>query len=157
MVESRASPGGQSDHDALDDEAAWGGAGEGGDQIRQLVSGQPLLMDGRVGPGFKRLDRVDGVPPARLREGHLMPSTADERWVAETFRTLIQSACDFVTAVAQLLAVRGLEPDVRSDVVDFLFLGHLHRVELEDLEARLERCRVTEDQAAMLAAGLPIA
>jgi hypothetical protein len=52
--------------------------------------------------------------------------------------------------------VRGLEPDVRSDVVDFLFLGHLHRVELEDVEARLERCQVSDDEAAMLAAGLPV-
>ena len=52
--------------------------------------------------------------------------------------------------------MRGLEPDVRSDVVDFLFLGHLHRVELEDVEARLERCQVSDDEAAMLAAGLPV-
>jgi hypothetical protein len=55
----------------------------------------------------------------------------------------------------QFLAVRGLEPDVRSDPVDFLFLAHLHRVELEDVEARLERCQFS-DEAAMLAAGLPV-
>jgi hypothetical protein len=58
--------------------------------------------------------------------------------------------------VAQFLAVRGLEPDVRSDVVDFLFLGHLHRVALEDVEARLEQCQVSDDAAAMLAADLPV-
>ena len=50
----------------------------------------------------------------------------------------------------------GLEPDVRSDAVDVLFLGHLHGVELEDVEARLERGQVSDDEAAMLAAGLPV-
>jgi hypothetical protein len=85
-----------------------------------------------------------------------MPSAADERWVAETFRPLIQSAGDLGTAVAQFLAALVLKPDVRSDAVDFLFLAHLHRVEFEDVEARLERCRVSDDEAAMLAAGLPL-
>jgi hypothetical protein len=85
-----------------------------------------------------------------------MPSAADERWVAETFRPSIQSAGDLLIAVAQTLAARGLEPDVRVDAVDFLFLGHLHRVELEDVEARLERCQVSDDEVAMLAAGLPL-
>jgi hypothetical protein len=37
-----------------------------------------------------------------------------------------------------------------------LFLGHLHPIELEDVEARLERCQVSEDEVAMLAAGLPL-
>jgi hypothetical protein len=58
--------------------------------------------------------------------------------------------------VAQFLAALGLEPDVRADAVDFLFLGHLHRVELEDVEVRLDRCQVSEDELGMLAAGLPI-
>src|SRR5262249_21277957 len=39
-----------------------------------------------------------------------MPSAADERWVAENFRTWIQSAGDLVTAVVQFLAALGLEP-----------------------------------------------
>jgi hypothetical protein len=60
-----------------------------------------------------------------------------------------------LTAVAQFLTTLGLEPDVRSDAVDFLFLAHLHRVVLEDVEARLERCQVS-DEAAMLAAVLPV-
>jgi hypothetical protein len=50
---------GQGDHDALDDEAAWGGAGEGGDQTRQLLPVQPLLMDGGIGLGFKGGVRFD--------------------------------------------------------------------------------------------------
>jgi hypothetical protein len=58
--------------------------------------------------------------------------------------------------VAQFLATLGLEPDVREDAADFLFLGHLHRVELEDVEARLERCQVSDDEAAMLATSLPV-
>jgi hypothetical protein len=58
--------------------------------------------------------------------------------------------------VAQFLATLGLEPDVREDATDFLFLGHLHRVEVEDVEARLERCQVSDDEVAMLAAGLPL-
>jgi hypothetical protein len=54
---------GQGDHDALDDEAARGGAGAGSDQVRQLVPGQPLLMDGRArrNGGSSRLIR-DEVP-----------------------------------------------------------------------------------------------
>ena len=58
--------------------------------------------------------------------------------------------------MAQFLTSLGLEPHVRADAVDFLFLGRLHRVELEDVEARLERCQVSGDEAAMLAAGLPV-
>jgi hypothetical protein len=58
--------------------------------------------------------------------------------------------------VAQLLAGLGLEPDVRGDALDFVLLGRLHRVELEDVEARLERCQVSGDEAALLAAGLPV-
>jgi hypothetical protein len=58
--------------------------------------------------------------------------------------------------VGQSLAGLGLEPDVWSDDVDFLVLAHLHRVEVEDVEARLERCQVSDDEAAMLAAGLPV-
>jgi hypothetical protein len=61
-----------------------------------------------------------------------------------------------LTAVTQFLTTLGLEPDVRSDPVDFLFLAHLHRVELEDVEARLDRCQVSDAEAAMLAAGLPV-
>jgi hypothetical protein len=58
--------------------------------------------------------------------------------------------------VAQFLASLGLEPNVQADAVDFLFLGHLHRVELEDVESRLERCQLSSDEAATLAAGLPV-
>ena len=60
-----------------------------------------------------------------------------------------------MTAVAQFLTTLDLEPDVRSDAVDFVFLGHLHRIELEDIDSRLERCQVS-DEAAMLAAVLPV-
>ena len=59
-------------------------------------------------------------------------------------------------AVAQFLASLGLEPDVRGDALDFLFLNRLHRIELEDVEARLERCQISDAEAAMLAAGLPV-
>jgi hypothetical protein len=58
--------------------------------------------------------------------------------------------------VGQFLTPLGLEPDVRSDAVDFLFLGYLHGVEVQDIESRLERRRVSDDEAAMLAAGLPV-
>ena len=60
-----------------------------------------------------------------------------------------------MTAVAQFLTSLGLEPDVRSDAVDVLFPGHLHGVELEDIEGRLERCQVSGEEA-MLAADLPV-
>jgi hypothetical protein len=63
---------------------------------------------------------------------------------------------DPLTAVAQFLTTLGLEPNVWSDAVDVLCLGHLHGVELEDVEVRLERCQVSDDEAAMLAAGLPV-
>ena len=58
--------------------------------------------------------------------------------------------------MARFLTSLGLEPDLRGGTLDFLFLGRLHRVELEDVEARLERCQVSSDEAAMLAAGLPV-
>jgi hypothetical protein len=61
-----------------------------------------------------------------------------------------------LTAVGQFLAALGLEPDVPGDALDFVLLGRLHRVEVEDVEARLERCQVSEDEVAMLAAGLPV-
>ena len=51
---------GQGDHDPLDDESARGGAGEGTDQVRQLVPGQPLLTEGGVGLGFKGRVRPGG-------------------------------------------------------------------------------------------------
>jgi hypothetical protein len=54
--------------------------------------------------------------------------------------TSIQSAGDLLAAVGQFLAGLGLEPDVRGDALDFVLLGRLHRFELEDVEARLERC-----------------
>jgi hypothetical protein len=59
-----------------------------------------------------------------------------------------------LAVVAQFLTSLGLEPDVWSDAVDVLFLAHLHRVELEDVESRLDRCQLSDDEAAMLAAGL---
>jgi hypothetical protein len=40
--------------------------------------------------------------------------------------------------------------------VDFPFLGRSHRIELEDIDARLDRCQVSEDELAMMAAGLPV-
>jgi hypothetical protein len=83
-------------------------------------------------------------------------SEADERWLAQNSRPPIRSAGDLLAAVAQFLASLGLEPDVQADAVDFLFLGRLHRVELEDVEARLERCQVSDDETAMLAAGLAV-
>jgi hypothetical protein len=61
-----------------------------------------------------------------------------------------------LTAVVQFLAALGLEPDVQSDAVNVVFLGRLHWVELEDVEARLERCQLSDAEAAMLAAGLPV-
>jgi hypothetical protein len=42
------------------------------------------------------------------------------------------------------------------NAVDFLFLNHLHQIELEDVDSRLERCQVSEDKAAMPAAGLHV-
>jgi hypothetical protein len=50
----------------------------------------------------------------------------------------------------------GLEPDIRGDAVNVLFWGQRHRLELEDLEARLDRCQLSDEEAAMLAAGLPV-
>jgi hypothetical protein len=67
-----------------------------------------------------------------------------------------RSVGDPLTAVAQFLTSLGLELDVWRDAVDFLFLAHLHRVELEDVEGRLEQCQVSDDKAAMLATGLPV-
>ena len=48
----------------------------------------------------------------------------------------------------------GPEPDVPSDAADFVFPNRLHPIELEDVEARLERCQVSGYEAAMLTAGL---
>ena len=70
-------------------------------------------------------------------------------------RPASSSLASLVTAVAQFLAALGPEPDIRGDAVDLLFLSRPHRVELEDVDSRLERCQVS-DEAAMLAAGLPV-
>jgi hypothetical protein len=75
----------------------------------------------------------------------LVHGQADERWLAQNSRPLIRSAGDLRAAVAQLLAGLGLEPDVPGDALDFVLLAHLHRVELEDVEARLEQCQVSEE------------
>jgi hypothetical protein len=96
----------------------------------------------------------DGAP--ELDAEVFVPSEADERWFARNSRPPIRSAGDLLAAVAQFLASLGLKPDVREDALDFLFLGHLHRIEVEDVEARLERCQVSDQEAAMLAAGLPV-
>jgi hypothetical protein len=58
--------------------------------------------------------------------------------------------------VGQFLTLLGLEPDVRGDALDFLFLNRVHRIEVADIEARLERSQVSDDEAALLAAGLAV-
>jgi hypothetical protein len=97
-----------------------------------------------------------GAPDPEPDAAVFVPSEDDERWLAQDSRPPIRSARDLLTAVGQFLAALGLEPDVQTDAVDFLFLGHLHRIELEDVESRLDRCQVSADEAAMLAAGLPV-
>jgi hypothetical protein len=94
------------------------------------------------------------------------PSPADEAWAAAEFhRKLgedpsppIRDARGLLLSIADHLASLGLEPDVHGDALTFTFLGRLHALELEDIESRLERVRagISQDELAMLAAGLPI-
>jgi hypothetical protein len=98
---------------------------------------------------------ISGGAPESDDDG-FVPSETDERWLAQNSRPPIRSAGDLLTAIGRFLTLLGLEPDGRSGAVDFLFLGHLHRLELEDIEARCERCQVSEDELTMLAAGLPV-
>jgi hypothetical protein len=85
-----------------------------------------------------------------------IPSVADERWVAENSCPPIRSAGDLLAAIGQFRTSLGLEPDVRGDTAEFLFCGRLHRIELEDVESRLEHCQVSEDELTMMAAGPPV-
>jgi hypothetical protein len=112
-------------------------------------------------PGASGDPLIDGRPAFPDEPG---PSPEDEAWAAAEFArkygepdpTPIRDARGLLLSIAEHLASLGLEPDLRGDRIDFLFLGHLHRVELEDVEARLGRCQVSDDEAAMLAAGLPV-
>jgi hypothetical protein len=61
-----------------------------------------------------------------------------------------------LTAVGQFVASLGLEPAIRGDAVDSLFLDRQHRVEVGDVEARRERRQASPEELAMLAAGLPV-
>jgi hypothetical protein len=92
------------------------------------------------------------------------PSPEDQAWAAAEFArkwgedppAQIRDARGLLLSIAEHLASLGLEPDVRGDAIDFLFLGRLHRVELEDVEARLDRGQVSEEELAIMAAGLPV-
>lgn len=66
----------------------------------------------------------------------------------------ISDARGLLISIRDHLASLGLEPDIRGDEIIFEFLGHVHRLELEDLERR--DGDVSEDERAMLACGLPI-
>jgi hypothetical protein len=104
---------------------------------------------------------IDGRPAFPDEPG---PSPEDQAWAAAEFARKygeappapIRDARGLLLSIAEHLASLGLEPDIRGDAIDVLFLGHLHRVELEDVEARLDRCQVSDDEAAVMAAGLPV-
>jgi hypothetical protein len=98
---------------------------------------------------------ISGGAPEPDSDG-FMPSEDDERWLAQNSRPPIRSAGDLLSAIGQFLTSLGLEPDVRGDSIDFLLLGRLHRIDLEDIEARCQRCQASEDELAVLAAGLPV-
>jgi hypothetical protein len=121
----------------------------------RAVSGRALAVSGTETASTEPVPPpVSGGAPEPEADVFI-PSEADERWLARNPRPPIRSAGDLLAAVGQFLAALGLEPDIQADAVDFLFLGRLHRVECEDVEGRLERCQVSGDEAAMLAAGLP--
>jgi hypothetical protein len=99
---------------------------------------------------------ISGRAPEPDADG-FVPSEDDECWLAQNSRPSIRSAGDLLSAVAQFLTSLGREPDARGDAVDFLFVGHVHGIELEDVETRCERrSRVSEDELAMMDAGLPV-
>jgi hypothetical protein len=112
------------------------------------------------GPRRVGSENFDHWPPERLQGEEpsevFGPSESDHQWLAENSRPPIHSGHDLIVAVAEFLSSVGLEPDVQGDSVGFLFLGRLHRIELEDIESRLERQQVSEDELAMLAAGLAV-
>jgi hypothetical protein len=94
------------------------------------------------------------------------PSPADEAWAAAEFHrklgedpsSPIRDARGLLLSIADHLASLGLEPDVHGDAITVQFLGRLYAMELEDIDGRLERVRtgISQDELAMLAAGLPI-
>jgi hypothetical protein len=111
-------------------------------------------------PGASCDPLIDGRPAFPDEPG---PSPEDQAWAAEFARKYgedspapIRDARGLLLSNAEHLASLGLEPEVRGDTLDVLFLGRLHRVELEDVEARLDRCQVSDAEAAMLSAGLPV-
>jgi hypothetical protein len=93
------------------------------------------------------------------------PSSEDQAWAAREFNrkfgdepAKILDARGLLLSIADHLTSLGLEPDVHDDALTVQFLGRLFSVELEDIESRLERVRagISQDELAMLAAGLPI-
>jgi hypothetical protein len=109
-------------------------------------------------------DWWEGAAPAFPDEPG--PSAADEAWAATEFnRELgedpsppIRDARGLLLSIADHLASLGLEPNVHGDVITVQFLGRLYAIELEDIDGRLERVRagISQDELAMMAAGLPI-
>jgi hypothetical protein len=109
------------------------------------------------------LDSDDDLSPPPISGGAPDPATdvlvsseANDQWIAQDSRPPIRSAGDLLLAIGQFLTSLGLEPEVQGDAVDFRFLGRLHRIELEDIESRLERQQVSEDELALTAAGLAV-
>lgn len=66
----------------------------------------------------------------------------------------IRDARDLLIAIGDHLASIGLEPDLGGDELTFTFLGHVHRLTLEDLERR--RPGPTAAEVSMLSAGIPV-
>jgi hypothetical protein len=58
-------------------------------------------------------------------------------------------------SIADHLKLLGLEPNFQGDAFAGMLSGRLLRIELEDFNVRLEQCQISDDEAAMLAAGLP--
>ncbi|MHB1558930.1 MAG: hypothetical protein ACYC61_15880 [Isosphaeraceae bacterium] len=67
----------------------------------------------------------------------------------------IRDARDLLFAIGDALVALGLEPDTRGDTLAFLAFGHQFTLTLTDHDAR-QPGRISADELAMLAAGMPV-
>ena len=110
----------------------------------------PAYTRGMEALGVETMAR--GIVAAVKRHARLIDEARDR--LRHEAASPIRNARDLLISIRDHLASLGLEPDLGGDALTFLFSGHVHRLELEDLELR--RPGATAAEIDMLAAGMPV-
>jgi hypothetical protein len=124
-------------------------------QIRRKIVSHSTTLDPAT------LDILERTRPAF--PGEPGPSPEDLEWADREFNRKfgdqprpIRDARDLLISIGDHLASLGLEPDVKAGAIDVLFLGHLHRVTLIDLDHDVEEMLRGQGDRDIQAAGLPV-